>query len=209
MSATTKRVSSPPTRRTLAKAAATAATSIPTTPKVNPRGSRTPDELKAIAAAEAAAREIEVAAAEMRLRGEMPKDIMVTAFAHALKSKTRDGWRSFIYHQGQPLVFTGEVRASVAGALLFGFEPKPNDRHVFIAEREVTRVEVAHQDLDAVVKDFRDWFIASFGSTPEELITQAAGSLSAAALRAANDREAEEEVPLAMEQFIPAWGRWA
>jgi hypothetical protein len=60
-----------------------------------------------------------------------------------------------------------------------------------------------------VVKDFREWFIASFGSTPEELITQAAGSLSASALRAANDREAEEEVPVAMEQIIPAWGRWS
>jgi hypothetical protein len=207
MSATTKRAASRLSQRNVAKAAV-AAISIKST-KVSPRGSRTPDELKAIAAAEAAAREIEVAAAEMRLRGEMPKDMMTTAFAHALKSKTRDGWRSFIYHQGQPLVFTGEVRASVAGSLLFSFEPKPNNRHVFIAEREVTRVEVAHQDLDAVVKDFREWFIASFGSTPEELITQAAGSLSASALRAANDREAEEEVPVAMEQIIPAWGRWS
>jgi hypothetical protein len=206
---TTKRTSGRRSSRDLAKGAAAAAAASASPAKTSSRGKRSAEELKAIAAAQAACMEIEVAASEMRLKGDLPTTFSTTSYAHALRSKTRDGWRIFIYHQGQKLTFNGEVRASQSGLLLFGFKPTPNKGHVFIEEREVSVVELAHTELEAVIEGFRAWFISAFGNSPEELLATAAKGLSHADYNAANALEGEEEASVALEQFIPSWGRWA
>jgi hypothetical protein len=209
-SITTKRTSGRRSSRAVAKAAAAAAAgaALPAA-KVSPRGARSQDELKAIAAAQAVVSELEIAVPDMRLRGELPHKVETTSLAHALRSHTREGWRIFVYHQGQKLVFNGDIRASMNGSLLFGFKPVPNSSHAFIDARGVSLVELAHTELETVIEGFRDWFVQHFGASPEDLLNQAKQSLSAQDLKNANDRKEDEEAPVALEQFIPSWGRWA
>lgn len=187
------------------KAKAAAATA---TPKATGRSRRTPEELRAIAAAEMVVKEIALAVEDLK-GGVLPWDLRITAMAAQLASQTKTGWRQLIYPHGQELIWRGDVRASATGKILFGMEPVLNAAAPFIAEREVSLVEIPHDALDEVVSGFSAGLRRHLGADLETFLKQAALALTAEELSAASSKPDEAEAPPAVEQMIPGWGRWA
>lgn len=178
------------------------------TPKTAGRGRRTPEELRAIAAAEMVAKEIALVVED--LKGDvLPWALKTTAMSSQLASQTKAGWRQLIYPQGQELVWHGDVRASATGKILFGMTPISSAATPFVEERGVTLVEVPHDALDEVVRGFSQSLRNHLGADLETFLKQAAQALTAEELSAASSKPDEVEASPAIDQIIPGWGRWA
>lgn len=165
-----------------------------------------PRNVKTVAAAESVAKELALA---LNDASETPLEQTLAAAAIPLASMTKSGWRYLVYSHGQVFIWTNELRVSRQGEILFGFRPRPTATHPFIAEREVTLVEVPHTRLATAFPEFAAWVESVMGVSLDDAIAMTAKHVTAGAMRDAEKKPEEPPKPVALEQVIPEWGRWA